>query len=421
MLVDIENMDGYEFEGFIAELLRKIGFVVEETPLSGDSGVDLIAYSKEPLYKGKYLIQCKRWEGNIGEPAVRDLYGVVLSNNANKGIIITNSFFTQQAVEFADGKNIELIDGNILNNLINEYFSNTFITKNSITAKTHFTKAEGFELNKYIYYKQIVDTNKRSLDAYLDLFNFIYNYIESKNMKIMYSGLIEECILLCEEIIKRFGVKGKKGIVIKGLFSRIKGTLLMLLGQIDDAYEMIHKIMEFNKQNFTYNLVGHYFYFYPEHYTYTAALESKEEYRSFILERGLLIHKTNMLNMLVYINDEYSSKWLYDKYISYYNFIKNAAYEENEIIVKRKQLLIDVANKNYKLVNEQIESVMSKNKLKLFLPESIIINDKDPIYSGLTYSINSFLYINDIVAYWSSNLDFEKQKEKIKFLISLNE
>ena len=419
MLIDVENMDGYEFEGFIAELLRKIGFVVEETPLSGDSGVDLIAYSEEPLYKGKYLIQCKRWEGNVGEPAVRDLYGVVLSNNANKGIIITNSFFTSQAIKFADGKNVELIDGNVLNDLINKHFHNNQLTQNRITY-IHFSNAEGFELDKYIYYKQVVDTNKRSLEAYLDLFNFIYTYIKNKDMEIMYSGLIIECMLLCEEIINRFGIRGEKGRAIKRLFLRVKGTLLLLLGQIDDAYEMIYKMVEFNKQNFTYNLVSNEFYFYPDHYSYSY-LKDKEEYNNSILESGLLIHKTNILNMLVYINDEYSSKWLYDKYISYYDFIKNAAYKENEVLINRKQLLIDTAEKNYKLVNEQIESVMSKNKLQLFLPESIVIDDRNPIYSGLRYSIDCFLDINDIADYWHVDLDFEKQKDKIKFLNSLNE
>ena len=73
--------------------------------------------------------------------------------------------------------------------------------------------------------------------------------------------------------------------------------------------------------------------------------------------------------MLVYINDEYSSKWLYDKYISYYDFIKNAAYKENEILINRKQLLVILLKKITNLQNEQIESVMVKNKLQLFLPK----------------------------------------------------
>ncbi|GIP45076.1 hypothetical protein J45TS6_35350 [Paenibacillus sp. J45TS6] len=75
--------------------MRTINLSLSRTafPFSGEGGVDIIAYSNAAMFKGKYLVQCKRWNSSVGEPAVRDLYGVVLSENANKGIIITNSSF----------------------------------------------------------------------------------------------------------------------------------------------------------------------------------------------------------------------------------------------------------------------------------------------------------------------------------------
>lgn len=418
VLDDINKMNGYEFESFIAELLRKMGFVVEETPLSRDSGIDLIAYSREPIFKGKYLIQCKRWEGSIGEPVVRDLYGVVISNNANKGIIITNSFFTKQAVDFANGKNIELVDGNELIKLIHNYFHNILINQHSID--NHFTKIKEFEYNKYIYYKQRVDADQRNLDAYMDLFHLLYSYIKSKNMDILYSGLVEECINLCEEIIRRFGSKGKKGIALKELFTTVKGNLFMLLGKIDNAFEIMQKSLDFNANNFLFNLNNFGFCFIPEHYVYTNVSGSPdygEGYSDKIFDLYLVIYKANLLKMLIYINDEYSSKYLYNKFISYYRNILEKANEERVFSLYGKQIMTSVASKNYKLVTEQINAAMGKKDLYLFIPTALSLNTE----GYLTYSKNSFININEIASYWTSKNDLNKQKERLKFLVSLHE
>jgi len=149
--LNIDTMDGYEFEYFVGNLLRKMGFEVEQTALSGDGGVDIIAHSHELIFKGKYLVQCKRYTGTIGEPTIRDLYGVVLSQNANKGILITNSFFTQQAKHFAEGKNIELLDGNELNTLILKYFGeeNSLASINE-NQTAYFTSISCFDIEIWL-------------------------------------------------------------------------------------------------------------------------------------------------------------------------------------------------------------------------------------------------------------------------------
>lgn len=56
MNCEISKMHGYEFESFVADLLRKMGFIVEETNLSGDGGVDLIAYSNQGVTQRRYPI-----------------------------------------------------------------------------------------------------------------------------------------------------------------------------------------------------------------------------------------------------------------------------------------------------------------------------------------------------------------------------
>lgn len=119
---DINSLTGVEFEELCRRLMENMGFSVETTKASGDGGIDLIAYNSQPLLSGKYIIQCKRYIGSVGEPVIRDLYGVVTSERANKGILMTSGVFTKQAQIFADGKPIELIDGVKLRELLQDYY-----------------------------------------------------------------------------------------------------------------------------------------------------------------------------------------------------------------------------------------------------------------------------------------------------------
>lgn len=108
---NINSLSGTEFEVICKQLVEKMGFVAEMTKTTGDGGIDIIAYNYQPLLSGKYVIQCKRYSGSVGEPIIRDLYGVVTSERANKGILMTTGTFTAPAIKFAEGKPLELIDG----------------------------------------------------------------------------------------------------------------------------------------------------------------------------------------------------------------------------------------------------------------------------------------------------------------------
>lgn len=118
---DVDKLNGVEFEDLVEKLISKMGFITERTKRSFDGGIDIIAINEQPLFDGKYIIQCKRYSKSIGEPILRDLYGVVSSEHANKGILITNSYFTKTAKEFAKNKPIELIDGKKLTNMLDKY------------------------------------------------------------------------------------------------------------------------------------------------------------------------------------------------------------------------------------------------------------------------------------------------------------
>jgi hypothetical protein len=118
---DFLQMQPKDFETLIARLLVSMGLDVQVTKQTGDGGVDLLARSSEPITGGLFVVQCKRYSGTVGEPVLRDLYGVMHHHRASKGILITTSNFTRQAREFAEGKPIDLVDGNSLRALLIKY------------------------------------------------------------------------------------------------------------------------------------------------------------------------------------------------------------------------------------------------------------------------------------------------------------
>jgi len=102
---------GMEFEQEVLKLLKAMGFEGTVTSATRDGGIDIVAYSSQPLIQGTYIVQCKDWSNPVGEPVLRDLYGTMMSKGANKGILVTSGNFTEDAIRFATGKPLELIDG----------------------------------------------------------------------------------------------------------------------------------------------------------------------------------------------------------------------------------------------------------------------------------------------------------------------
>ena len=111
-----------EFEHLIRELFEMefavSGGEVKITQASRDRGVDAVAFDPDPIRGGKIIIQAKRYTNTVGVSAVRDLYGTVLNEGANKGILVTTSDYGPDAYEFAQGKPLTLLNGGNLLHLL---------------------------------------------------------------------------------------------------------------------------------------------------------------------------------------------------------------------------------------------------------------------------------------------------------------
>jgi restriction system protein len=115
---NLAAMNWEDFEHLIRELFEKEfstdGGEVKITQASRDGGVDAIVFDPDPIRGGKIVIQAKRYTNTVSVSAVRDLFGTVHNEGANKGILVTTADYGPDAYEFAKGKPLTLISGNEL-------------------------------------------------------------------------------------------------------------------------------------------------------------------------------------------------------------------------------------------------------------------------------------------------------------------
>jgi restriction system protein len=109
----------------VQRLLRESGFSqVEVTGRTGDGGIDGRGIARiHGLLSFHVLFQCKRYQGSVGAPEIRDFRGAMVGRS-DKGLFITTGTFTPAAVKEAtrDGAPaIDLIDGNDLADKLKEF------------------------------------------------------------------------------------------------------------------------------------------------------------------------------------------------------------------------------------------------------------------------------------------------------------
>ena len=113
------------FERLVVELLVKMGYggtrqdAGRAIGRSGDEGIDGVIH-EDRLGLDVIYLQAKRWEGVVGRPEIQKFVGALQGQRAKKGVFITTSDFTKEAVEYVrniDNK-VVLINGALLSNLM---------------------------------------------------------------------------------------------------------------------------------------------------------------------------------------------------------------------------------------------------------------------------------------------------------------
>jgi restriction system protein len=115
-LTSISALSWVEFEELVAEAYRRQGYAVERTgDAAGDGGVD-VALRRDGQTT---LVQCKQWRTRkVGVKVARELRGVMASQRAHSGVIVSCGTFTAEAIDFAQANRITLIGGSELAELV---------------------------------------------------------------------------------------------------------------------------------------------------------------------------------------------------------------------------------------------------------------------------------------------------------------
>jgi restriction system protein len=123
LLEKLKEVDFFRFEDIVLDLLIKMGYggsrieAKKATKKTGDEGIDGII-NEDRLGLDRIYIQAKRWKDTVvGRPEIQKFSGALDTPGANKGIFITTSTFSNEAIEYVNRistKKIVLIDGHQL-------------------------------------------------------------------------------------------------------------------------------------------------------------------------------------------------------------------------------------------------------------------------------------------------------------------
>lgn len=112
----IDSLTGIEFEQYWAQVLFILGYESNCTKAAADYGIDVLATKDDILYG----FQCKLYSQNVGNDAIQEALSGKLYYNCHVAIVVTNNYFTHNAIKQAEKSNIVLWDRDKLEEILNE-------------------------------------------------------------------------------------------------------------------------------------------------------------------------------------------------------------------------------------------------------------------------------------------------------------
>jgi HJR/Mrr/RecB family endonuclease len=116
-----------ELEKLAARVYQKMGYKVRHVGQMGDHGIDVLLINPN---NQKEIVQCKQWNKPVGEPALRDLYGAMMHDQAIRGWLWAPRGFSGPARAWAKGKSIVLVDDAEIDRLIRLAYGSKSISGN---------------------------------------------------------------------------------------------------------------------------------------------------------------------------------------------------------------------------------------------------------------------------------------------------
>lgn len=126
LLDNLLQVSPNRFEVIVLDVLHSLGYGASRNDLqrvggSGDGGIDGVI-SLDKLGLEKVYVQAKRWQGTVGRPELQAFYGALAGQKAKRGVLITTSGYTAQAIDFSRSvEGMVLVDGHRLVNLMMDH------------------------------------------------------------------------------------------------------------------------------------------------------------------------------------------------------------------------------------------------------------------------------------------------------------
>ena len=121
MIAPLTSLSRQQFDMLLTQAFRQRGYVIGEVAVgsqrASDIGVDLVLRKS-----GEYfLVHSRAWRVALVEvTAVRELDQAMRAQHAAGGFVVTSGSFTREAMGFASGRKIQLIDGRTLREMLND-------------------------------------------------------------------------------------------------------------------------------------------------------------------------------------------------------------------------------------------------------------------------------------------------------------
>lgn len=115
--IDYMKLDPYQFERFCANVLNANGYQMMVTKKSGDGGKDLVGWNSR---NERVFGEVKQYKDSnkVSRPLMQKLRGAMADAGVERGVFITTSSFTSEALEYAKRNKIQCIDRSGLERLI---------------------------------------------------------------------------------------------------------------------------------------------------------------------------------------------------------------------------------------------------------------------------------------------------------------
>jgi len=116
---NLDNIDsGTQFELYLKNIFKQLNYKVKHIGKAGDQGADLILKYDDVVY----AVQAKFYNSKLDNTPIQEVVGSLKYHNADQGVVITNSSFSNGAKDLAKANNVILIDGKSLKKLIDYTF-----------------------------------------------------------------------------------------------------------------------------------------------------------------------------------------------------------------------------------------------------------------------------------------------------------